>query len=240
MEPAHEPQFDPQSFGRRMACIVSSVLLICAMSACCPISAERVLNARARQCEVVAINSSLLVNRQELQRLEKILETLKQRHPDILSAGVRRNDGRLAVEIGSHDTLWNGAVADRRSKRTFKCHLLGREKWGSSSCALNRSMPADRRLVSRRDRAVHHDRHGPMLPRFCAVLAQDAVVSRSRPVGAGPCAFGARQLGRGVARGRRPWSHRARQSVVCQFARAVAREAVGPHGPSCRGAEHRT
>ncbi len=115
-----------------LACIVSSVLLICAMSGVVPDQRGAVLNARARLCEVVAINSSLLVNRQELQRLEKILETLKQRHPDILSAGVRRNDGRLAVEIGSHVTLWNGAVADRSIETHVQVPIYsGREKWGS-------------------------------------------------------------------------------------------------------------
>ena len=52
------------------------------------------------------MNGSLLVRQRDLLRLEKILELIVDRYDDVLSAGVRRDDGSLVVEVGNHATLW--------------------------------------------------------------------------------------------------------------------------------------
>jgi PAS domain S-box-containing protein len=61
---------------------------------------------RLRVAETAAINASMLITQTDIQRLESTLKVLKQRFDPMLSAGVRRADGRLVTFVGEHTTAW--------------------------------------------------------------------------------------------------------------------------------------
>jgi diguanylate cyclase (GGDEF)-like protein/PAS domain S-box-containing protein/putative nucleotidyltransferase with HDIG domain len=68
-----------------------------------PNRATIVRRERQALCESIAISSSLLASRGEF---ETVLALVAQRNDDILSFGLRRNDGKLLVDIGDHAAGW--------------------------------------------------------------------------------------------------------------------------------------
>ena len=88
------------AFG--LICMLASVLLLAIVLGIVPDRRAAVLAGRADMCEAVAVNSSILVNRNDIRRLEAILQTIVARNDDLHSAAVRRTDGRLAVVISPH------------------------------------------------------------------------------------------------------------------------------------------
>ena len=83
-------------------------------------------------CETLAVSSSDYVSRGEMKRLKFLLESVVQRSDDVLSAGVRRKNGNLLVEVGNHAPLWGQHTLENSTAT----HVLvpirsGEDKWGS-------------------------------------------------------------------------------------------------------------
>ena len=68
------------------------------------------LASRISLCENLAVTSSVLANRQQWDGIEIALQELKKRNPEIVSAGLRRLDDRLMIELGNHDRTWQHAA----------------------------------------------------------------------------------------------------------------------------------
>ena len=92
---------------------------------------EYVMAGRGTLCEALAMNSSAFVNAADIRRLEAVLRGVVERNPEILSAGVRRKDGQLVVEVANHGDAWQ-SLADARSTETqIQVPLwTGRNRWG--------------------------------------------------------------------------------------------------------------
>ena len=65
-----------------------------------------ILEGRARLCEVIALNSSAFVRWDRIDHLEATLRAIVERDDTILSAAVRRQDGKLIAEVGNHAAHW--------------------------------------------------------------------------------------------------------------------------------------
>lgn len=93
---------------------------------------EAVMKGRAQLCEATAVNSSVLVNRGDIRRLQAILTVLVSRHKDIQSAGIRRVDGELVVDIADHAGTWQEHVTEQSTDSQIYVPLQSAEgKWGS-------------------------------------------------------------------------------------------------------------
>lgn len=90
------------------------------------------LTGRISLCENLAVTSSVLANRQQWDGIELSLQELKKRNPQILTAGLRRLDDRLMIQVGNHEQSWQHA-AHRQSTDTqiYVPILQGKSKWGS-------------------------------------------------------------------------------------------------------------
>ena len=86
--------------------LMVSILLLAMALGIVPDRREAVIEGRSRLCEAMAINSSVLIGRDDLRRLQAILTVLDTRHEEILSAGVRTTSGELLIDIGEHSTHW--------------------------------------------------------------------------------------------------------------------------------------
>ena len=64
------------------------------------------VEGRARLCEALAVNSSLLATEGRLDQLETGLETILRHNSEILSAAVRQRNGQLIVDVGDHEQRW--------------------------------------------------------------------------------------------------------------------------------------
>jgi PAS domain S-box-containing protein len=99
--------FSPRSrIAMGLTGMMVSVVLVALSLGILPDYRESTMEGRARLCEAVAMNGSLLVRQRDLMRFEKILQLVVDRYDDVRSAGVRRDDGSLAVEVGNHSSLW--------------------------------------------------------------------------------------------------------------------------------------
>src|SRR5688500_3625501 len=96
-----------------LGCLVSSVLLAAIMLGIVPDRRQVVLDGRAKLGEVIALTAGTAIKAKELRRLEDVLQMVVERHPEVLSAGVRRADGILLTDVGSHSLHWKPVDAER-------------------------------------------------------------------------------------------------------------------------------
>ena len=115
-----------------LACLTLSVLLLSMLIGILPDREKAVLEGRRALCEAIAVNSSIMVSQQDLDRLQAVLTMIAQRNPDILSAAIRREDGKLLVEVGEHAAQWK-PLDDKHSIETqvqVPIHAGGK-RWGN-------------------------------------------------------------------------------------------------------------
>ena len=63
---------------------------------------EAILDGRRRLCESLAVSCSFFAQHRMFKEVEATLTATALRHPNVLSAAVRRTDGDVIVEVGDH------------------------------------------------------------------------------------------------------------------------------------------
>jgi len=118
------------TFG--LVCLLTSILLLAIILGLVPDRDGAMLEGRRMLCEAVAVNSSVLVTQEDLSRLKAVLEVTARRNPQILSAGVRRADGRLLVDVANHKSSWQALPGDRSTETQVQVPIwAGQQKWGN-------------------------------------------------------------------------------------------------------------
>ncbi len=111
--------------------LVASIMLVASFLGLIPDQRSSIREGRAILAEALAINSSALITGRDLRRLENDLELLVKRNEDLLSAGVRRADGRLIVEIGRHQQNWQRDDTEYSTENQVKVPIwAGSKPWG--------------------------------------------------------------------------------------------------------------
>ncbi len=114
-----------------LAAILTSVLCTALVLGILPDEDRAIMRGRAKLCESIAVNSSVLVSRKDVRRLEAILQAIVERNDDVLSAAVRREDGRIVVEIGDHAIHWRDAEDDHSIDTQVTVPIrAGAQRWG--------------------------------------------------------------------------------------------------------------
>jgi PAS domain S-box-containing protein len=114
--------------------LVSTTLVLAAMLDLVPDPRVARLQGRAQLCEAIAVTGSVRVTKQDLLGLRTSLTILQYRHPELLSAGVRKADGELLIEVpaGAHATHWTHVSNDRSVETHVQVPILaGHERWGT-------------------------------------------------------------------------------------------------------------
>ncbi|MBD9357824.1 EAL domain-containing protein [Methylomonas albis] len=96
-----------------------------------PDKSKFMLESRKQVSEALAIQFSTIAPDQDPRRIERMLNALIKRSPDILSAGIRLQSGQLVFQVNDHLQEW----ADYDSKKSTSTHLVvpifrDSEKWG--------------------------------------------------------------------------------------------------------------
>lgn len=82
--------------------------------------------------ETLAITSSLLAQQHENEILKRNLTAVLGRHPDVLSACVRRQDGTIIHRIGDHQTYWKLSQDAPSTPNNIHVPIIsGNQQWGS-------------------------------------------------------------------------------------------------------------
>jgi PAS domain S-box-containing protein len=112
--------------------VLLSVLLGAVFLGIVPDRREAVLESRQRLCESLAVNSSVLISRDDTRRLQAILTYLVAREGDLLSAGIRQADGTLIVDVGHHSKHWREFAGEFSDDSQIYVPLNNKEgEWGS-------------------------------------------------------------------------------------------------------------
>ena len=86
---------------------------------------------RAALAEAIALNFPAHITPSEVIRLERILELIIERNADLLSAGIRRQNGQLAIAVGDHDGHWSEMAGEFSSDSQVQLSVFsGQQKWG--------------------------------------------------------------------------------------------------------------
>ena len=86
---------------------------------------------RAKVCETLAINCSMLAAHQDRARLLQGITAFAERNPDVQSVGVRKADRSLYVETGDHANSWSiDPKRDGADRQLLVPILADNEHWG--------------------------------------------------------------------------------------------------------------
>src|SRR3954464_5240045 len=66
------------------------------------------LGRRVTVCEALAVEASLAAQSGDMAGSGVFFHAVARRHPDLRSAAVRDVEGRLVVDVGSHEACWAG------------------------------------------------------------------------------------------------------------------------------------
>lgn len=111
--------------------LVASVLLAASFFGLVPDQFAKVREGRAALAEAIAANSSALVTQKDLWRLEANLQFVVERNSDLLSAGLRTEEGRLIATVGDHEGPWRRLDSDLSTDSQVKVPIwAGASPWG--------------------------------------------------------------------------------------------------------------
>lgn len=115
-----------------LAMLTVAILLMTATLGIGPNVNREILRRRSSLCETVAMSSSLLASRGDWTGLERNLREVVVRHPDLLSAAVRRADGRLLATVGDHQGFCKPKTAGVSTDTHWRVPVLaGNQDWGT-------------------------------------------------------------------------------------------------------------
>ncbi|MEO1524420.1 MAG: response regulator [Planctomycetota bacterium] len=93
------------AFG--LTTIVTTTLMVLVTFGFGPDAHQATREGRKRLTEAIAINSSIQLSQNDLQRIETVLNAMVERDPQLLSAAVIRSGGVKVIEVGDHTEFWS-------------------------------------------------------------------------------------------------------------------------------------
>lgn len=87
-------------------------------------------DARAKRCDALAITTAGMIRAGDWTNLEAALWTLSHRDPDLLSIGLRTDQGVLRIDTGKHRDLWQVATTEPGYATVHVPITLNKRRWG--------------------------------------------------------------------------------------------------------------
>ena len=111
--------------------IIVSLVLTAVVIGLIPDRVSAVRDGRAMLAEALAANNATFITYSDLNRIESNLQLVVQRNADLLSAGMRREDGSLAVSVAEHDNHWEDMPDEYSTATQLRVPIhTGEERWG--------------------------------------------------------------------------------------------------------------
>ena len=83
-----------------------TLMLLASIAGLVPDRHAAIRDGHAYLAEAIAVNSSIFITTSDIRRMNANLNVIVERNADILSAAVRRKDGREVAVIGDHISHW--------------------------------------------------------------------------------------------------------------------------------------
>ena len=111
--------------------LVISLLLSALYLGLVPDRVGAIREGRAALAEVIAINSSILVNQKDIDRLKLDLKLVVDRNEDILSAAIKQKNGDISIDIGDHNPHWKDVPGAFSTDSQLQVPIwAGNKEWG--------------------------------------------------------------------------------------------------------------
>src|SRR6185437_8862924 len=104
-----------------------------------PSQREAVLAGRGKICEAIAVFGSAFVESGDMVSLDASLRAVAARNPDILSQGLRREDGTILIQIGDHFSKWDKVAANDFAAKCLVPITDGNKRWGKVEVQIQRT-----------------------------------------------------------------------------------------------------
>ena len=103
------------------ALLMTSIIALAGMFGVIPDSKALQLKARKQVCETLAVNTAVLVNRNDIRGVHAALSSVVSRNPEMLSAALRSQNGKILAATAGHTERWDAELAG--SKYSFETRL---------------------------------------------------------------------------------------------------------------------
>ena len=114
-----------------LVCVGVSLILGAHWLGLVPNDVEIRQDGRRHFCETVAINAAAHIRKQQWLDLEATLQTIVDRHDELLSIGVRSDLGPLRIDTGHHGEMWQREETGGSEVHTMHVPVtLNRRDWG--------------------------------------------------------------------------------------------------------------
>ena len=111
--------------------LVASLVLAAIFLGLVPDRVGAIREGRATLAESLAATATTMAANGDLRQLESTLRLVVKRNPDMLSAAMRRADGRLIVTVGEHEPHWVRATDEVSTDTQLQVPIYaGSNKWG--------------------------------------------------------------------------------------------------------------
>lgn len=123
--------------------MIVSLLLLAVMAGFVPDRHAAIMDGHARLAESIAVNSSIFITMSDIRRMKANLQVVVDRNKDILSAAVRRSDGKAIVIIGDHEINRQMMETGKSSDSQVTVPIYeGTEEWGQVELAFEPQLSA--------------------------------------------------------------------------------------------------
>ena len=97
---------------------------------------------RKRTSENLAVQITSLIQKDELDTLQRTIDEVVRRTNEVDSLGVRRNDGDLVVQSAEHERRWKPQVGDQSTLTHVKVPVFaGQDQWGQIEISYRPAAP---------------------------------------------------------------------------------------------------
>ena len=96
-----------------------------------PIAPRSPINDRMSLCKTIGLQAAMLVSQWNHDGAVQLLQLYLASRSDILSAGIRRKDGKLWAEAGDHGHGWDLPASENSTNDQVIVPFMGiRHNWG--------------------------------------------------------------------------------------------------------------
>ncbi|MGW8256957.1 MAG: diguanylate cyclase, partial [Thermoguttaceae bacterium] len=114
-----------------MVCLTICVIMTAMTFGLIPNRYEIMKGERVNICKTIALHASSLVSRGSREGANELLRMLVDSRNDVISAGLRRKDSRLWMDVGKHAKHWNLPPSKQSTDAEIKTPLMGAtQHWG--------------------------------------------------------------------------------------------------------------
>ncbi len=115
-----------------LALLTASALLTADFIGLIPSQAQMTIDGRKKFCESLAVQCAVSAQKDDMASILATMRLVVEREKDILSAAVRRSEGKILAEAGDHRKLWTKGSKDQSAFTHAEVPIFrGGTRWGT-------------------------------------------------------------------------------------------------------------